>query len=1155
MGNIDICVNPGTVNSRCSHGNVECSSDAECGTNRFTGGLTCQTGDLFRDFIDYNCVNPGEEDSYCASDIDSIFVYSCTYTCSGGSCLRCNNNPDCDDSDVDTVDICRFGGTINSYCSHEYIVCSDTLDCGTNSFVGLLYCSGNNVVQNFRTFNCNNAGSSGSFCSDTNTPQVIETCSFGCSAGACLSETQCQNGGDDDSDGLVDAQDPGCWNDLGDSGSYNPNLDDESRGSIVCSSNGDCGTNVYLGDAYCSIDNVVRDYKTFSCLFPGTGLSSCSESVNPEVIDDCILGQTCVNAVCVNECVDNDLDGYDNCAIGTPDDDGLPVDCNDNNAAIHPGALEVCNGIDDDCDGVVDEGSNICGGGSICLMGSCEVIECYEDGDCDDLNDFTLDRCDNPGTADSVCVHENIVCLENSDCGLDRFIGNPLCDGPSGTDVYQSFKVFTCLHPGEAIAQCVDQVDLILKEDCLTGETCESGSCVDVTCSNNAECGTNSLVGDLFCQSGDVYQNFRTFSCLFPGTGLSSCGSNDAAELVEDCLFGCSNRACILSTCVDGDSDGYDTCSVGDPGDDGLPVDCNDNNAAIHPGALEVCNGIDDDCDGVVDEGSNICGGGSVCLMGSCENIECYNDEDCDDLNDYTEDVCHNPGTTSSVCTNDPITCNYNTDCPVGFCKYVEGTCSGLGLCTELPEICATLFDPVCGCDGNTYSNDCVMQSFGISKLHDGECVSLCNDVDLDGYDTCNPGEPGDDGNPVDCNDNNTLVNPGATEICNGIDDDCDGMVDEGSNICGGGSVCLMGSCEDVTCDENSDCGTNGLVGDLFCQSGDVYRDYRTFSCLLPGTSASFCSNNDVAQLTEDCVFGCSNGACLTSTCVDGDSDGYDTCNPGQIGDDGLPVDCNDNNTLVNPGALEVCNGIDDDCDGVVDEGSNICGGGSMCCSGICVLYNPDILDIPYTEDRAFLQDQNVIDWNSNICYEGFDINGYCKGFALKYYDSGASATKICNMKGYSTGAITDSGYWSSPSDNTIAYWDGFGWKTQRGDVGGNRHIDTIRCSNPVNVCLSGITNWIPAWDVSCNTACSEIGMTAGANEFGQECTSGEVQIREAVEELGAGIFIEGCWNVVCGTEVRPDTTQTFPIGNYCYHPGEKQDSDATDITAACYCI
>jgi hypothetical protein len=59
------------------------------------------------------------------------------------------------------------------------------------------------------------------------------------------------------------------------------------------------------------------------------------------------------------------------------------------------------------------------------------------------------------------------------------------------------------------------------------------------------------------------------------------------------------------------------------------------------------------------------------------------------------------------------------------FCEYAGGRC-GLfdfgGTCRRMPRICPRIFRPVCGCDGKTYPNDCVRQSRGVSKRHDGRC-------------------------------------------------------------------------------------------------------------------------------------------------------------------------------------------------------------------------------------------------------------------------------------------------------------------------------------------------------------------------------------------------------------------------------------------------
>jgi hypothetical protein len=86
------------------------------------------------------------------------------------------------------------------------------------------------------------------------------------------------------------------------------------------------------------------------------------------------------------------------------------------------------------------------------------------------------------------------------------------------------------------------------------------------------------------------------------------------------------------------------------------------------------------------------------------------------------------PGPPSESPSSERAACRSEDDCGKGqFCELPDGLCFAenlTGSCRSRPEICTMHWDPVCGCDGRTYSNDCQRQSAGVQKNHHGECAS-----------------------------------------------------------------------------------------------------------------------------------------------------------------------------------------------------------------------------------------------------------------------------------------------------------------------------------------------------------------------------------------------------------------------------------------------
>jgi hypothetical protein len=441
------------------------------------------------------------------------------------------------------------------------------------------------------------------------------------------------------------------------------------------------------------------------------------------------------------------------------DGDGHSVadgDCDDGDDSIHPDASEICDEIDNDCDGAIDDldpsldpdtrslwhaDADEDGYGSeVYTWSACAAPDGYieasaEGFDCDDL-DETI----HPGAEES--------CEEAIDRNCDGSVAFEDADGDGWAACVECDDGNAANHP-EATEIC-DGLD----NDC-DGQIDDEDEDLDETTHSTwyPDLDADGFGDEAYplrsCEAGEdmVAEDEAGFDCddsdpeIFPGAEEVCDGvDNDCNDEVDDGAEGGGS-----TFYMDADSDGYGDSSTAflactaPPGAVALGGDCDDTSAARHPGADETCSGVDDDCDGTIDEDDAV------------DASTWYPDDDGD---------LHGDG-----------------GLPYTRCTAPAGYLADSSDCDDTDGAVHPGADETCNgkdddCDGDIDEPDAIDAPTWYPD-EDGDDFG-----GLDGAVTACTGPDGYLIDGSDCDDSDPAVHPDATEWCNGVDDNCDGLTD-----------------------------------------------------------------------------------------------------------------------------------------------------------------------------------------------------------------------------------------------------------------------------------------------------------------------------------------------------------------------------------------
>ncbi len=566
-------------------------------------------------------------------------------------------------------------------------------------------------------------------------------------------------------------------------------------------------------------------------------------------------------------------------------------DCDDTDATVYLGATELPDGVDNDCDTIADEGTELydddgdcfCESG-ICTDGVDPTCATLADGDCDDADEEVhpdateiCDEIDNdcdadidePDAADATTWYQDI----DGDGYGDAATADVACDEPSG---------FT-----DNSEDCDDNDAAVSP---LAHEICDE---IDNNCDGDVDEGvTTTYYADADSDGyGDV--SSTTDACSVPSghvTDATDCDDSNsgaypsATEYCDGDDNDCdgdideSDSADAQIWWADADGDGYGgnviyTEACYQPSNYvSNSSDCDDGEAANNPDATETCDGDDNDCDGDTDESDASDAatwyldadsdgyGGSDTSTVACNAPSGYEStySDCDD-----GDASVHPAARES-CNGTDDDCDGSTDEGVTTTYYADVDGDGYG-------------------DGASTTADCSMPSGYVSDSSDCDDTDASlnpltvwyQDADGDGYGgsgwTQQCTQPsGYVSDSTDCNDGTTSANPGATEYCDSIDNDCDGATDEAN----------AADCTTYYYDYDGDGYGNASYSQCVCSTSGYYTSSNDDDCYDYNASASPASTSYYSSHrgdssydyncdgTETKYYTASGGCSLSSTLV-----------------------------------------------------------------------------------------------------------------------------------------------------------------------------------------------------------------------------------------------------------------------------------------------